>query len=65
MALDELRLDALDMVEENDSVAVRWRVTWIDEGEPRRAAIMAIYRFDGALIAEDWGVATRSPWPDG
>jgi ketosteroid isomerase-like protein len=65
VALDKLRLEALDMVEENDCVAVRWRVTWVDEGETRRAAIIAIYRFEGERIAEDWGVATRSPWPDG
>jgi predicted SnoaL-like aldol condensation-catalyzing enzyme len=64
-ALQGLRLDVLDTVEEGDRVAVRWRVSWIDAGERRDASIVAFYRFAGGRIAEDWGVAARAPWPGG
>lgn len=64
MALgDDVRLRVLDMVEEGDKLAVRWQVSFTREGVRHRAAIMAIYRFDGGRIAEDWGLSRGAPWP--
>jgi predicted SnoaL-like aldol condensation-catalyzing enzyme len=64
-AMPELKLEVLDAVEEGDRVAVRWGAAWTEAGERREASIMAIYRFAGGLIAEDWGVSARAPWPGG
>jgi len=49
------RVEALDMVEEGDRVAARWRFSGTRDGAPRRLAI--------GRIAEDWGVAARADWP--
>ncbi len=57
-------LDILDMVEEGDRVAVRWRVSGTREGAKTIAAIVAIYRFADGLIVEDWGTSARAPWDD-
>ena len=51
------------MVEEGDRVAVRWQLTATYDGKPFQSSIMAIYRFEEGRIAEDWGVAVRTPWP--
>jgi predicted SnoaL-like aldol condensation-catalyzing enzyme len=59
----DLHLKALDMVEEADQVAVRWRLTGTRDGAPSTASIVAIYRFEGGRIAEDWGIAARAGWP--
>jgi hypothetical protein len=59
---DDVRLTILDMVEHDDEVAVRWSVAWTQGGARREAAIIAIYRFESGLIAEDWGIAARAPW---
>lgn len=59
----DLVLQALDMIEENDRVTVRWLFTWTYMGMPQRAAVVAIYRFADGLIAEDWGVSARAGWP--
>lgn len=58
-----VRVEALDMVEEGDRVAVRWLFSATREGEPRHLSAVAIYRFAGGLISEDWGMATRAAWP--
>lgn len=58
-----IQLDAADMIEQGDKVAVRWRVRWVHDGAAREAAIVAIYRFENGLIAEDWGVSVRAAWP--
>lgn len=53
----DLKMDVVDMVEEGDRVAVRWRVTGTREGKPADASLVAIYRFVDGRIAEDWGLA--------
>ncbi len=59
-----LQLDAVDMIEQDDRVAVRWRVRWTGkDDDAQEAAIVAIYRFENGLIAEDWGVSVRAAWP--
>jgi len=60
---EDLRLDVLDAIEEGDKVVVRWGVAWTRDGVREQAAIIGIYRFADRRIAEDWGVATRAPWP--
>jgi predicted SnoaL-like aldol condensation-catalyzing enzyme len=62
-AMADLKLEVLDAVEEGDRVAVRWQAAWTDSGERREASILAIYRFKDGLIAEDWGLSARVPWP--
>lgn len=59
----DLALDALDMIEEGDRVTVRWGFAWTYMGLPQRASVVAIYRFEDGLIAEDWGVSARAAWP--
>ncbi|NWH07812.1 MAG: nuclear transport factor 2 family protein [Alphaproteobacteria bacterium] len=60
----DARLDILDLVEEGERVAVRWRVTGSRGGVALVGSIVAIYRFEGALIAEDWGTSARADWDD-
>ena len=57
------RIDALDMVEEGDRVAVRWLFSGTQNGRPVYLSAVAIYRFDGDRIAEDWGIAAKAEWP--
>src|SRR5215475_12453924 len=57
------RVDALDMVEEGGRVAVRWLFSGNKEGKPVHLSVVAIYRFDGGRIAEDWGIAAKAEWP--
>ena len=59
----EARLEILDMVEEGDQVAVRWRFVGGQSGASPDFSVMAIYRFEGGRIAEDWGVGNRAAWP--
>jgi predicted SnoaL-like aldol condensation-catalyzing enzyme len=59
----DLVLQALDMIEEGDRVTVRWHFEWTYMDTPQRAAVVAIYRFENGLIAEDWGVSARAGWP--
>jgi ketosteroid isomerase-like protein len=54
----------LDMVEEGDRVAVRWQLSAMHNDEPFVLASMAIYRFEGGRIAEDWGIPLRGKWLD-
>lgn len=58
-----LRANALDMVEEADRVAVRWLFSGTKAGQPVCLSCVAIYRFEGDRIAEDWGIATKAEWP--
>jgi len=60
---DALALQPVQMIEAEDHVTVRWALSWSHNGAPQQAAILAIYRFEGALIAEDWGISARAPWP--
>jgi predicted ester cyclase len=57
------KLEPLEMVEEGDRVAVRWRLSATREGERVVFAMMAMYRFEDGRIAEDWGVPIRGDWP--
>lgn len=54
---DEYKLQALDMIEEGDHIAVRWMASWRNEGRLKRSAIFTIYRFENGRIAEDWSAA--------
>lgn len=58
-----VQVQALDMVEEGDRVAVRWLFSATQEGDTRQMSCVAIYRFTDGLISEDWGIATRVAWP--
>jgi ketosteroid isomerase-like protein len=58
-----INLEILDMVEEGDRVAVRWQLTATHDGKPFEQSIMAIYRFEGGRIAEDWGISIPTLWP--
>ena len=57
------RVDALDMVEEGDKVAVRWIFAGKKDGSPVYLSAVAIYRFEGDRIAEDCGIAAKADWP--
>jgi predicted ester cyclase len=57
------RVNALDMVEEGDKVAVRWLFSGKKDGCPVYLSAVAIYRFEGERIAEDWGIAAKADWP--
>jgi predicted ester cyclase len=57
------RIDVLDMVEEGDKVAVRWLFSGKRDDVPVYLSAVAIYRFDGDRIAEDWGIAAKAQWP--
>jgi ketosteroid isomerase-like protein len=59
-----INVEALDMIEEGDRVAVRWQITGTDDdGKPFERSIMSIYRFENGRIAEDWGMAIPTGWP--
>jgi hypothetical protein len=36
---------------------------WKQGRQPVHLAVVAIYRFDGDRIAEDWGIAAKAEWP--
>ena len=57
------RIELLDMVEQDDKVAVRWLFAGMKDSESVNLSIVAIYRFEGDRIAEDWGIAARAKWP--
>lgn len=57
------RIDALDMVEEGDKVAVRWLFAGKKDRKPVYLSAVAIYRFEGDRIAEDWGIGAKADWP--
>jgi len=57
------RIDVLDMVEEDNRVAVRWLFSGTKDGMPVYLSVVTIYRFDGDRIAEDWGIAAKAAWP--
>jgi predicted ester cyclase len=61
--LPSARINALDMVEEGDKVAVRWLFSGKKDGRPVHLSAVAIYRFEGERIAEDWGIAAKAEWP--
>jgi ketosteroid isomerase-like protein len=59
-----INVEALDMIEEGNRVAVRWQLTaTYDDGQPYERSIMAIYRFENGRIAEDWGISIPTLWP--
>jgi ketosteroid isomerase-like protein len=58
-----INLETLDMIEEDDRVAVRWQLTATYAGRPFEQSVMAIYRFEKGRIAEDWGVSIPALWP--
>ena len=54
------QIDVLDMVEEGNKVAVRLPFSGKKDGRPVYLSAVAIYRFDGDRIAEDWGIAAKA-----
>lgn len=58
----KLRAEVLDMVEEGDRVAARWRFSGVKDDGPWCLTSVAIYRFSGDRIAEDWGITSRLDW---
>lgn len=62
-SIPDVQVEALDMVEEGDRVAVRWLFSGTREGTTRQMSSVAIYRFTDGLISEDWGVVTPAAWP--
>jgi predicted SnoaL-like aldol condensation-catalyzing enzyme len=57
----DVRLHILQMIEQDDLVAVRYAVTGGAPPTPD-AAMIGFYRFVDGHIAEDWGIATRKAW---
>jgi predicted ester cyclase len=57
------RIAILDMVEEEDRVAVRWLFEAGEPGQATQVSVLAIYRFVDGRIAEDWGAAAPGEWP--
>jgi ketosteroid isomerase-like protein len=64
MLAPPVNLAILDMIEEDDRVAVRWKLSATLDGEPLHLAMMAIYRFEEGRIAKDWGISIRGEWLD-
>jgi predicted SnoaL-like aldol condensation-catalyzing enzyme len=62
-AFHGIRVEPLDMIEEGDRVCVRWAFSGVRDRVPITASCVAIYRFANNMIAEDWGVTVRAPWP--
>jgi ketosteroid isomerase-like protein len=59
-----VKVEALDMIQEADRVAVRWQVTTTaPNGNPYEGSCVAIYRFENGRIAEDWGIVAPALWP--
>lgn len=58
-----IEMTPLDFIEQGDRVCVRWSYAGVRDGEEIWASAVAIYRFEGNKIAEDWGVVIREPWP--
>ena len=42
---------------------MRWLFAGMKESQPVHLSVVAIYRFEGDRIAEDWGIAARAEWP--
>jgi hypothetical protein len=57
------KFEALGMLEEDNRVAVRWRLMGTQEGKIFDRAIMSMYRFENGRIAEDWGISSQGGWP--
>jgi ketosteroid isomerase-like protein len=58
-----VHFEALDVIEDGDRAAVRWRLSATRGGERLHSSIMSMYRFEGGRIAEDWGITFRADWP--
>jgi predicted SnoaL-like aldol condensation-catalyzing enzyme len=56
-----VRLEILHMIEQDDHVAVRYRLH-VSGPEPTTLSSIAIYRFEEGRIAEDWGLTSSKPW---
>jgi predicted ester cyclase len=58
------KVEILDMVEEGDRVAARMQFSGMVDGRPVFLSTVAIYRFVGGRIAEDWGIGFSGEWPE-
>ena len=59
-----VKVEAMDVIEAGDRAAVRWVFSGEREGEAVTIPCIAMYRFVGGRIAEDWGItSTKGPWP--
>jgi hypothetical protein len=54
----------LDVIEDGDRAAVRWLFSGEKDGKPAVFPCIAMYRFVGDRVAEDWGITSnKGPWP--
>jgi ketosteroid isomerase-like protein len=58
-----IHFEVVAVIEDGDRAAVRWRLSATRDGQPLRVAIVAMYRFEGGRIAEDWGISVAQDWP--
>ncbi len=59
-----MKVEVLDVIEAGDRAAVRWLFSGESDGEAVAIPCIAMYRFVGGRVAEDWGItSTRGPWP--
>lgn len=60
----KLKVEVMDVIEAGDRAAVRWVFSGERDGEAVTIPCIAMYRFVGGRIAEDWGItSTKGPWP--
>jgi ketosteroid isomerase-like protein len=58
-----MKVEVLDVIEAGDRGAVRWLFSGERDGEAVSLPCIAMYRFVGGRIAEDWGItSTKGPW---
>jgi predicted SnoaL-like aldol condensation-catalyzing enzyme len=59
-----MKVEVVDVIEAGDRAAVRWVFSGERDGEAVTIPCIAMYRFVGGRIAEDWGItSTKGPWP--
>jgi predicted SnoaL-like aldol condensation-catalyzing enzyme len=59
-----MKVEVMDVIEAGDRAAVRWVFSGERDGEAVTIPCIAMYRFVGGRIAEDWGItSTKGPWP--
>ena len=59
-----MKVEVMDVIEAGDGAAVRWVFSGERDGEAVTIPCIAMYRFVGGRVAEDWGItSTKGPWP--
>jgi predicted SnoaL-like aldol condensation-catalyzing enzyme len=54
-----IHFEAVEIIEDGDRAAVRWSLSATQDGQSLSSSIMAMYRFEGGRIAEDWGISVN------